>query len=47
MYLPEHAAAVSRTTPRDIYRRVESGELHFVETRDGELLICGNSFPHN
>jgi hypothetical protein len=47
MYLPEHAAVVGQTTTREIYRRVESGDLHFVETREGELLICGNSLPHN
>jgi hypothetical protein len=43
MYLPEHAAVLSRTTSREIYRRVENGDLHFVETTEGELFICCNS----
>jgi len=40
MLLPEHAAVLSNTTPREIYRRVENGEVHFVETRKGDLFIC-------
>jgi hypothetical protein len=40
MYLPERAAALSEVASREIYRLVESGELHFVETDAGELLIC-------
>jgi hypothetical protein len=40
MLLPEHAAVLSNTTPREIYRRVENGEVHFVETREGDLFIC-------
>lgn len=43
MFLPERLAALSETTPREIYRRVEEGELHFVETESGELLICCSS----
>ena len=33
MILPEQAAILKKTTPREIYRRIEKGELHFVETR--------------
>jgi hypothetical protein len=40
MVTPEQAAQVSCTTPREIYRRIENGELHFAETQQGELLIC-------
>ena len=47
MYLPEHAAVLSRTTPREIYKRVESGDVHFVETAEGELFICCNSLALN
>ena len=40
MLLPEDAAVLSNTTAREIYRRVEKGEVHFVETREGGLFIC-------
>jgi hypothetical protein len=43
MFLPERVAALAETTPREIYRRVEEGLVHFVETDSGELLICSNS----
>ena len=41
--IPEHAAQLCRTTPRAIYQRIESGELHFTETSQGELLVCLHS----
>lgn len=37
------AAAVSRTTEREIFRLVEAGRVHFEETREGALLICAES----
>ena len=37
------AAALVQTSARDIFRRVESGELHFLETGGGGLLVCRNS----
>ena len=37
------AAVVSHTTEREIYRLVEAGDLHFVET--DRILICLNSLP--
>jgi hypothetical protein len=40
MVTAEYAAAMLGATPRSIYRRVESGELHFTEREDGGLLIC-------
>lgn len=43
MVTPEQAAALAGTRPRAIYRRVESGDLHFVETGAGALLICSAS----
>ncbi|MGH9901185.1 MAG: hypothetical protein ACRD68_05015 [Pyrinomonadaceae bacterium] len=43
MVTPEQAAALAGTRPRAIYRRVESGDLHFVETGAGALLICSGS----
>jgi len=44
MVTPESAATMAGVTQRTIYRRVEAGELHFIETPDGTLLICANSF---
>jgi hypothetical protein len=44
MVTPKAAAAVAGVSPRAIYRCVESGELHFIDTSDGALLICSGSF---
>jgi len=41
MVTPEHAAQLCSTTPRAIYQRVETGELHFMETPQGDLFVCG------
>lgn len=43
MMPPETAAALAGTTTRSIYRQVEAGGLHFVETEGGAVLICRNS----
>jgi hypothetical protein len=43
MVTPESAAEMLTTTPRAIYRQVESGDLHFVEAGGGELLICSEA----
>ena len=43
MLTTSEAAAITRTTVRAIFRRVEAGELHFVEPAGGELLVCRNS----
>lgn len=37
------AAVASDTTQLAIFRRLENGELHFLETDSGVLLICRNS----
>jgi len=44
MLTPEAAAAFAGVSQRAIYRCVESGELHFIDTSDGTLLICSGSF---
>ena len=44
MLTPEAAAALAGVSPRAIYRRVESSELHIIETGTGALLICSGSF---
>jgi hypothetical protein len=40
MVTTDTAAALNNTTVRDIFRRVEAGELHFIETKAAQLLIC-------
>jgi hypothetical protein len=40
MLMPEQAAIVYRTTQREIFRQIENGELHFVETKNGALFVC-------
>ena len=37
---PEAAARLLGVTAREVYRRVESGSLHFMEVEGGKLLIC-------
>lgn len=36
----ETAAQVGRMSRREIYRRIESGALHFNETGDGIVQVC-------
>jgi hypothetical protein len=43
MLPPEAAAILAQSTSRRIFRRVEAGELHFLETREGALLVCCRS----
>jgi hypothetical protein len=43
LIVAEKAAAISRLSRRVIYRWIESGALHFIETPDGEVLVCGSS----
>ena len=44
MTVPKIAATILGTTEREIYRRVEQGNLHFIETETGEIFICLNLF---
>lgn len=39
----EEAARAIRESEREIYRRVEEGQVHFIETSQGKLLICVGS----
>ena len=41
---PERAAAVFNLSAREIYRRVENGAGHFIETDNGLTLVCSASF---
>jgi len=45
MVTPEEAACFSGVSVREIYRRVEGGRVHFIETSEGQLYICTNSLP--
>jgi len=42
MATPQIAAVLSHTTEREIYRMVETGDIHFVET--DRVLVCLKSF---
>ena len=42
---PEEAARLASVSPRTIYRWVESEQVHYLETSEGELLVCLNSLP--
>jgi hypothetical protein len=39
----EQAAQLTGVGARQIFRRVEAGEIHYCETDEGHLLICPNS----
>ena len=43
MIAAEKAATVCQCSRRKIYRWIEEGDLHFFETPDGEVLVCGRS----
>jgi RNase P subunit RPR2 len=43
MVTPNEAAARSHTETRAIFRGIEGGTVHFVESEDGGLLVCLNS----
>ncbi len=43
MILAEKAAVVCQCSRRRIYRWVEDGDLHYTETLDGEVMVCGRS----
>jgi len=45
MVTPNEAAMMSQTDARAIFRRVEAREIHFIEDRRGELMVCSNSLP--
>lgn len=44
---PEGAAELSGLTARAVYRRVEEGSVHFMETADGMLLVCCDSLTES
>jgi hypothetical protein len=40
MLTPEEISMLSATSARALYRRVEEGKLHFIETEGGLLFVC-------
>lgn len=47
MLTVDEASALAQTDARNIFRRVEAGELHFSETERGALLVCAASLGLN
>lgn len=45
MVTPSEAAAIGRSDARAIFRSVEAGTIHFIESDSGEFLVCSNSIP--
>jgi excisionase family DNA binding protein len=43
MITVDEAASLARVTSRTVYRWVEGGKLHFVETPEGRLQVCSES----
>ncbi len=43
MVTPDQAALISDVSSRTIYRWVETGRVHFIETAEGFSLICLHS----
>jgi len=43
MVTPDEAAVVSGTDTRSIFRQIEAGEIHFLESAGGVVLVCSNS----
>lgn len=43
MVRPGQAAILTRISAREVYHLVDAGEIHFLETAEGLLLICLDS----
>ena len=43
MFTPGQAALICGLSSREVYHRVEAGEVHFTETVEGLLLVCLDS----
>lgn len=40
---PEAAAGIIDSDTREVYRRIESGELHYIEVGGVTLMVCARS----
>jgi len=47
MVTVDEAASSAGVSSRTIYRRADTGSLHFAEIADGRLLICFNSLEES
>ena len=47
MFPVDEAARLLGTSSMSIFRRADAGELHWLETPAGSLLICRNSLLRN
>ena len=43
MLMPQEAARIAQVSVREMNRSVEAGQVHFLETAEGLLLVCMNS----
>ncbi|HZM86925.1 MAG TPA: hypothetical protein VFF31_10405 [Blastocatellia bacterium] len=39
----DQATTLVRSSSREIFREIEAGMLHFIETTEGSVLVCFNS----
>ena len=46
-FAPEQIATILWLTLAEVCRRVETDELHLIETRRGVALVCGSSFSNS
>jgi predicted DNA-binding transcriptional regulator AlpA len=44
---PEEAAALTGVSVRTVYRWVEAGQVHYLETSADQLLVCPHTFPQS
>lgn len=47
MARPEAAAVATGLHVREVYRRVEAGTVHFLESADGVLAVCLDSLRNS
>jgi hypothetical protein len=51
VFTPNQTAMVLRLNLAEVYRRIEAGELHLIETGRGVAFVCGdlsgNAQPNN
>jgi hypothetical protein len=40
MITPEEAATATGLSHRDLFRRIETGRIHYSETSEGKTLVC-------
>jgi hypothetical protein len=45
--MPHEAATLARVDTRTIYRWIETAQIHFTETADGQMLVCLTSLSES